>query len=215
MATYAVAARAQGGEVVLATNDKDLFQLVDEGCCVYSTNKADADPKLGFGLLGIEQVREKWGVAPGQIGEVLALIGDVVDNIPGIDGIGTKTAVALLKEHGSLDAMLADLDRVKNERIRGKLREGLQRIRNNREMVRLDLDLPLPVPIDALRIEPRWAELIAMLETCEFKGLMAELRAEAEKAGGAPAASTPPTVASPTPTAASARQVPMGQGELF
>jgi 5'-3' exonuclease len=141
---------------------------------------------------------------------VLALIGDVVDNIPGIDGIGTKTAVSLLKEHGSLDVMLADLDRVKNERIRGKLRDGLQRIRNNREMVRLDLDLPLPAPIEALRIEPKWAELIAMLETCEFKGLMTELKAEAEKAGVTPIVSvTPP--APPAPKAAAA----MGQGELF
>jgi DNA polymerase-1 len=211
IAAYAVAARAQGAEVILATNDKDLFQLVDEKCRVYSTNKTDADPATGFGLLGEEQVREKWGVPPGQIGEVLALIGDAVDNIPGIEGIGNKTAVALLKEHGSLDALLANVDRVKNERIRGKLRDGLAQIRSNREMVRLETDLPLPVPMEEMVIRPRWPELIAALEWCEFKGLFSEIKAEAEKAGqaGAPSVSLP--AAAPPPP----RPSRPAQGELF
>lgn len=200
IATYAVVARAQGGEVVLATNDKDLFQLVDEKCCVYTTNKTDSDPATGFGLLREEQVRVKWGVGPNQIGEVLALIGDTVDNIPGVEGIGPKTAVALLTEHGSLDGLLANLDRVKNDRIRGKLQAAVQQIHNNREMVRLDLDLPLPRPVEELTIQPRWPEFIAALERCDFKGLLAEVKAEAEKAGvtlpSAPAASAAPTVPS-------------------
>ena len=180
MASYAIAARARGHEIILATNDKDLYQLVDERCRIYSTNKTDlADPKDGFALLGEDKVREKWGVPPKQVGEVLALIGDTVDNIPGIDGIGPKTAAALITEHGGLDALLANLDAVKSERTRGKLREGAARIHENREMVRLDEDLPLPVPLDELRIAPRWPELIAAIEKCEFKGLLAEVKAEA------------------------------------
>jgi len=183
MASYAVAARARGDEVFLATNDKDLFQLVDEKCRIYSTNKTDlADPKDGFALLGEDKVREKWGVPPRQVGEVLALIGDSVDNIPGIDGLGPKTAVSLITAHGSLDALLADLDAVKNERMREKLHAGLERIHENREMVRLDDDLPLPVPLEDLRIQPRWPELIAALEKCEFKGLLAEVKEEAATA---------------------------------
>ena len=117
MASYAVAARARGDEVVLATNDKDLFQLVNDHVRVYSTNKADlAAPKDTFVLLGAEAVRKKWGVEPPQIGDVLALIGDSVDNIPGVEGLGPKGAASLLAAHGSLDALLADLDAVKNEK---------------------------------------------------------------------------------------------------
>lgn len=226
IASYCVAARAEGAEVVVATNDKDLFQLVDGGCWIYSTNKTDADPATGFGLLGVEQVTAKWGVPPEQIGEVLALIGDTVDNIPGIEGIGNKTAVALLKEHGGLDALMANVGAVKNERIRGKLEAGLSHIRNNREMVRLDLDLPLPRPIEDLRIVPQWPELIAALESCEFKGLLAEVKADAEKAGvvvkpAVPAGGTDelPWDAKPEPAAkpkkAAKAKAPDGQGELF
>jgi DNA polymerase-1 len=181
MGSYALAARARGDEVVLATNDKDLFQLVNDNVKVYSTNKADlAAPADAFALLGAEAVRKKWGVEPLQIGDVLALIGDSVDNIPGVDGLGPKGAALLLAAHGSLDALLADLDAVKNERIREKLKAARAQIEQNREMVRLELDLPLPLPLDALALRPRWSELIPELESCEFKSLLAEIRAEAE-----------------------------------
>jgi DNA polymerase-1 len=197
MATYAVAARARDDEVVLATNDKDLFQLVNDQVKVYSTNKADlAAPSDAFALLGVEAVRKKWAVDPPQIADVLALIGDTVDNIPGVDGVGPKGAASLLAAHGSLDALLADLDAVKNERIREKLKAARAQIEQNREMVRLDLDLPLPEPLNALGIRPRWPELIAELEKCEFKSLLAEVKAEA-------AAVTP------------AAKVSHSQGELF
>lgn len=183
MASYAVAARDRGDDVVLATNDKDLFQLVDDRVKVYSTNKTDlAAPSDAFALLGAETVRKKWGVEPGQIGDVLALIGDSVDNIPGVDGIGPKGAAALLVEHGTIPALLANLEAVKSERTREKLRAAREQIVQNREMVRLDLDLPLPQPLDELTLKPLYAELIAELERCEFKSLMAEIRAEAEAA---------------------------------
>jgi DNA polymerase-1 len=198
MAAYTLAARARGDTVVLATNDKDLFQLVDGDVRIYSTNKADlAAPSDAYALLGAEAVRRKWSVGPAQIGDMLALIGDSVDNIPGVEGIGPKTAAALLAEHGSLDALLADLAAVKNEKLRARLEAARPQIAQNREMVRLDTDLPLPVPLDALRLAPRYPELIAALEVCEFKGLTAEVRAEA----GAPSAAAP----APLPA----------QGELF
>jgi 5'-3' exonuclease len=180
MASYTRAARARGDEVILATNDKDLFQLVDGRTRIYSTNKSDfADPKDAFALLGEDKVREKWGVPPERIGDVLALIGDTVDNIPGIDGLGPKTGATLINEHGSLDALLANLDAVKSERMREKLRVAADRVRENREMVRLDDDLPLPVALDELGIKPRYPELIAALEDSGFKGLTADVRAEA------------------------------------
>ncbi len=184
MASYAVAAQARGDEVVLATNDKDLYQLVNPKCAIYSTNKTDfAGPTDGFALLGEEKVREKWGVPPLRVGDVLAIIGDTVDNIPGVAGLGPKTAATLINEHGSLGALLANLDAVKNERIREKLREASQRVRENREMVRLDDDLALPVPLAKMAIVPRWVELIAALEKCDFKGLLAEVKADAAALG--------------------------------
>lgn len=171
MASYA----AQSGcEVILATGDKDLFQMVDERVKMYSTGDG------GFTLLGTDEVRKKWGINPTQIGDVLALTGDDADNIPGVDGIGPKTAAALLA-HDSLDALLADLDGVKNERLREKLKASRAQIEQNREMVRLDLDLPLPQPLEALGLQPRWPELVAELEKCEFKSLLAEVISDSQK----------------------------------
>ncbi len=206
MATYATVARARGDEVILATNDKDLFQLVDEKCFVYSTNKTDLpDPKAPHALLDAARVQAKWGVPPAQIGEVLALIGDHVDNIPGVPGIGEKTAVALLTEYGTLDNLLKNLASVKAKRARESLTANVENIAKNREMVRLDMDLPLPVPLDDLRIEPRYAEMVAEMERCEFRGLTAEVRAEAAAAGAPVAELAAPQAAPPA----------FSQGELF
>ncbi len=199
MATYATVAKARGDEIILATNDKDLFQLVDDRCFVYSTNKTDlADPKDPHALLDAAKVTEKWGVPPAQIAEVLALIGDSVDNIPGVPGIGPKTAVSLLTQFGGLDALLQKLDSVTAKKARESLTASTELIAQNREMVRLDCDLPLPVPLDDLRIEPKWPELIAAMEHCEFRGLTAEIRAEAGNAAA---------VKNPVAT--------LSQGELF
>jgi DNA polymerase-1 len=191
---------------------------VDEGCRIYSTNKADlAAPTDPHALLGEDKVRQKWGVPPGMIGDVLALIGDTVDNIPGIEGMGPKTAAALLNEHGSLDALLANLDRVKSERTREKLRAGVDQIRRNREMVSLHLDLPLPRPLEELSIAPRYPELVAALEGFEFKGLTAEVRAEGSAVGMVPQ----PAVGTPIPPEAAVEKMAKAgagepkQGELF
>ncbi|MCE9612338.1 MAG: hypothetical protein K8R23_19235 [Chthoniobacter sp.] len=202
MASYAIAARARGDEVVLATNDKDLFQLVDDHIKVYSTNKTDlAAPGDTFALLGAESVRKKWDVTPPQIADVLALIGDSADNIPGVPGLGPKGAAALLATHGSLDALLADLGAVKNARIREKLTSSRAQIEQNREMVRLDLDLPLPSALNDLALQPRPTDLAVELEKCEFKSLLAEVRAEFRSEVPV----TPAIPAAPPPV----------QGELF
>ncbi len=181
-----VAAAQQKIEVVLATNDKDLFQLVDDSVRIYTTNKADlATPKDSYALLDAASVQKKWGVPPARIGDVIALIGDTVDNIPGVTGLGPKNAAHLLKTHGTLDALLADL---RPSRMRASGRSWLaarEQILQNREMVKLDLDLPLPEPLEALRIEPRYEELIAAVERCEFKSLLQEIQTEAAARGKA------------------------------
>jgi 5'-3' exonuclease len=180
MASYACAAVRQRMEVILATNDKDLFQLVDENVRIYTTNKADlASPKDMYALLDSASVHKKWGVPPQRIGDVIALIGDTVDNIPGVTGLGPKNAAYLLNTHGTLDALLADLHAVENARMREKLLAAREQILQNREMVKLDTDLPLPATLEALRIEPRYDELLAAIERCEFKSLLQEIQTEA------------------------------------
>jgi DNA polymerase-1 len=180
MGCYAIAAcKRTDMDVVLATNDKDLFQLVGPCVKVYTTAKADlASPKDAFALLGEEQVTAKWDVPPGLIGDVLALTGDSVDNIPGI-GIGRKSAAALISEFGGLEPLLNNSDRVKSVRTREKLASAREQILQNRKMVDLDCEMDLPVPINELRIEPNYPALIAALEKCEFKSLLQEVRDEA------------------------------------
>ena len=177
---YAIAAcKRRGMEVVLATNDKDLYQLVGPCVKIYTTAKADlASPKDAFALLGEDQVTAKWDVSPKLIGDVLALTGDSVDNIPGI-GLGRKTAAALIREFGGLGPLLANIDKVKRVRTREKLTSARDQILQNRTMVDLDCHLELPVAIDDLRVEPDYPGLIAALEKCEFKSLLQEVRAEA------------------------------------
>jgi 5'-3' exonuclease len=183
MGCYAIGANKRGIEVVLATNDKDLYQLVGPKVRVYTTAKADlATPKDGFALLGEDRVIAKWEVPPSLIGDVLAIAGDSVDNIPGA-GIGRKSAATLIREHGSLDKLLANLDKVKSERTREKLLTARDQILQNRKMVELDCAMDLPVAIDDLQIKPDYPALIAALEKCEFKSLLQEVRDEAAKAG--------------------------------
>jgi len=182
MGCYAIAAcKRPQMEVVLATNDKDLYQLVGPCVKVYTTAKADlASPKDAFALLSEDQVTAKWQVQPNLIGDVLALAGDSVDNIPGV-GLGRKTAAALIREFGGLDSLLANLDKVKSARTREKLMNSRDQVLENRKMVDLDCHLELPVPIDELRIQPDYPNLIHVLEQCEFKSLLQEIRDEATR----------------------------------
>jgi 5'-3' exonuclease len=184
MGCYAIAAGKRAEmEVVLATNDKDLYQLVGPCVRVYTTAKTElASPKDAFALLGEDQVSAKWDVPPNLIGDVLALAGDSVDNIPGV-GLGRKTAAALIREFGGLESLLANIDKVKSARTREKLVNSRDQILENRKMVDLDCDLELPVPIDELRIEPDYPNLIRRLEQCEFKSLLQEVRDEAARIG--------------------------------
>src|SRR5712664_4400165 len=182
MGCYAIAACKRAGmDGVLATNDKDLFQLVGPCVKVYTTAKADlASPKDAFALLSEDQVTAKWGIPPRLIGDVLALTGDSVDNIPGV-GLGRKTAAALIREFGGLDPLLNNIDKVKSARTQEKLANAREQILQNRKMVDLDCEMDLPMPIDDLRIEPDYSALIAALEECEFKSLLQEVRDEAAR----------------------------------
>ena len=175
IASYAASAHADKPGVIIATNDKDIYALVDDRVCVYSTNKTDLkDSKDGFALLGPQEVEGKWGVPPGMIPDVLALTGDAVDNIPGVEGVGPKTAAKLVREHGAVSKLVADPTVIKNEKLRGKVAGSADRLRLNLELVRLDNDLPLPIPIDKLAVRPDPPAMLEVARRCEFRSLLAE-----------------------------------------
>lgn len=168
----------------MATADKDLFQVVGPNVRVYTTQKPTAEKPEPFVLLEAEHVQQKWGVLPSQLGDVLSLVGDSADNIPGVNGVGPKGATALVCQFGSVEAMYERLAEVKSDRLREKLAASRDQVFQNREMVRLDLDLALPVAIDELRIVPNYPDLLPAVERCAFKSLYTELSNEAPKPPG-------------------------------
>ena len=177
IAAYTGEAQRRGMETVIATNDKDLFQLVNASTRVYTPTKD------GFELLDDAHVREKWGVTPAQIGDVLCLTGDASDNIPGIPGLGPKRAAALIEEFGSIEELLARAETIANVPIREKVLAGREQILSNQQMIRLETQGSLPAPLEELALQPRFPELLAELAPWEFKSLTEEIRAEA---GGGP-----------------------------
>ena len=120
-----------GWQVVIASSDKDFMQLVSPRVGLLNPNdKSEA-------VWTDEQVRAKTGVEPSQIVDWLALMGDAVDNIPGVPGVGPKTAAGLLKQFGSVDELLARLDEVKSEKLRESLRASAEAVRRNLKLVKL------------------------------------------------------------------------------
>lgn len=167
-------ALAEGAEVVIASSDKDFMQLVSPGVGLLNPNDKSET------IWGAEQVRVKTGVEPGQIVDWLALIGDAVDNIPGVPGVGPKTATDLLNQFGSVAGLYARLAEVKSERIRTVLAASAEAVKRNVALVRLKDDLPFEFELEALveqasqpgvlrELYARWGfrSLLAELETAQ------------------------------------------------
>ncbi|CAN5513198.1 hypothetical protein BH09VER1_BH09VER1_45120 [soil metagenome] len=208
IASYALQAVKEGHTVAIATNDKDILQLVNDSISIYSTNKVDIGTGT-FALLGAEQVRAKWGVNPRQIADVLTLTGDTADNIPGVPGVGAKTAAKLVNQYGSVEQLIAQAASIMPITLREKVAASVDLIRVNRQMVGLDEDLPLPLAVPDLKLVPQYEPLIAALRDCEFNGLLKEVETEALQALGVSAPDGAPNAVTPkfAPEAA--------QGTLF
>lgn len=177
IASYAVQALTHdaGARVVIATNDKDIYALAGDRVQIYTTGKIDtAGSAEGFALLGVPEVEAKWGVLPALIPDVLALTGDTADNIPGVPGVGPKTAAKLVREAGRVRDLLENPDKIANEKLREKVRESSQRVLDNLELVRLDDDLELPVPLEELSVHPDPLAMVELARRCEFRSLLAE-----------------------------------------
>jgi len=157
-------------QIVIASADKDFMQLVSPRVGLLNPNdKSEV-------IWTDEQVRQKTGVEPAQIVDWLSLMGDSVDNIRGVPGVGPKTAADLLNQFGSVENLLARLDEVKSEKIRDALRESAATLRRNRELIRLRDDLACEFFAENLAEKPRdIGRLGELFRQWGFKGMLAEL----------------------------------------
>ena len=175
LGTLARRLEAANHDVFLVTSDKDFQQLLSQRVRMLRVKRTggDIDP------FGPEELRSELGITPAQVVDYMSLCGDSVDNIPGVPGIGAKTAGALILEHGSLDAVFENLERISSAALRRKLEAGRDSAMRSRELVRLVTDVPLDIEIEALRRpQPDWKRLRALLRELEFFQLLRSLPAE-------------------------------------
>jgi DNA polymerase-1 len=166
IATYARVALAAGADVSIIAGDKDLMQLVRPGVMMF-------DPMPGNERrIGAEEVAEKFGVPPAKVPDVQALIGDTTDNVPGVPGIGVKTAAQLISEYGDLETLLARASEIKQEKRRQSLIEFAEQVRMSKRLVVLDDHVELKCPLENLPLDGRDPKkLIAFLKAMEFTNL--------------------------------------------
>lgn len=175
IATLARKAEDEGGDVLIVTNDKDMYQLVDEHTRMVPPSDTDR-------IMSVEDVRAKTGVGPDKIVEWLALIGDASDNIGGVPGVGPKTAAKLLAEHGSIEGIFSGLTRVKSPGIRKALAENRDIVLRNVELIRLSRDLACSPDWVAAEVTPEDPErLLPFLKELELSSLTKDLEKSAEK----------------------------------
>jgi DNA polymerase-1 len=172
LASEACALARKGDMVLIVSSDKDFAQIVGERIRMMLPPPT-ANPKLGWRLLDEAGVVEKYGVAPSKIADYLALVGDTSDNIPGLDGVGPKTASKWLAEHGRLEGVIGAAERIAPERFRAPLAAAADRLRMNLKLTTLNLSLPPPSPEHCV---PRPAELFGILERMEMRSALAEAR---------------------------------------
>src|SRR6516225_457034 len=187
IATYACQALDAGADVTIVSSDKDLMQLVQPGIIMYDTMKNKA--------IGEAEVLERFGVPPSKVVEVQALIGDSSDNVPGVPGIGVKTAALLINEYGDLDALLARASEITQPKRRESLITFADQARLSRTLVILDAHVPVEVPLaETLVRQPDADTLLSFLRKLEFSTLLRRIAdglGVASPAGAAPPPATP------------------------
>src|SRR5881394_1927969 len=197
--TLATAASVRGLEVVIVSGDKDFYQLIAPGIAL-----------LNPGRGGPAAVEEHWvdqtnagerlGVPPERVVDYLALVEDTSDNVPGVKGVGEKTALELLKTFGDLDAILAGAERISGKRAREAVQQHAELARLSRELVTIRRDVPLPLEFEALRVRaPDVARLTELFTELEFRSLIPKLSSLDVAGAGdpAPPAQRAPAVAAP------------------
>jgi DNA polymerase I len=152
---------------VILTNDKDMYQLVNDNIIVYHVSKDKYLDKAA--------VKEEFGVDPAQVEDVLALWGDSSDNIPGVRGLGEKTAKKLIQQFGSLDSLLDNLDKRKNARAKNNISQQQEQLDLSRQLVNISRNLPLDFKLENFEIsEPDYEQLLPLLQEMDFTSLLSE-----------------------------------------
>jgi DNA polymerase-1 len=182
IATYARQAAAEGATVTIVSSDKDLMQLVGNGISMLDPIKQRP--------IREQEVREKFGVGPDKVADVQALCGDTIDNVPGVPGIGAKTAAELVNTYGDVENLLAHRAEIKQPKRRQALEDFAEQVRIAKQLVLLKDDVPLPVPLTELAVKPLSREkLFPFLRELEFKALLNRIEARlsaAEESSRAP-----------------------------
>jgi len=192
IATWAKQAEAAGLTALICSGDRDLLQMVTDTTTVLYPVKGVTE----MTSMTPQAVQDKYGVPPGQYPELAALVGEASDNLPGVPGVGAKTAAKWLAEYGTLDELLVRADQVPGK-VGGSLREHLGDVRRNRQLNALVTTLDVPIKIDGLqRQAPDQAEIAKLFDALEFRGLRTRLL-EALGSTDTPVAAPPPTVATP------------------
>lgn len=192
IATYARQAEAEGMDVVIVSSDKDLMQLVSDRISMFDAIK---NRKIGRA-----EVKEKFGIGPENVVDVQALAGDSTDNVPGIPGIGVKTAALLIQEYGDMDSLLARASEIKQPKRRQNLIDFADQARLSRELVRLRDDVPTDLTVSQLqRRDPDPQRLLAFLKEQGFNSLIAKIQSRLAAAGeDLPQLEGTPTPGAPT-----------------
>jgi DNA polymerase-1 len=165
--TLAKRGQGEGYQVFIITGDKDAFQLVNEQIKILQPHKENL-------VYDAAKVRERFsGLGPDKIVDILALMGDASDNIPGVPGIGEKTAMKLVQEFGSVDGLLEQLDKVSSEKQRQKIRESLEDLKMSQMLATIDTNVPIEIDWNALRaVEPDAEGLMEFFKRYEFRGFL-------------------------------------------
>ena len=173
IASYTEAAVREGWDVTIVSSDKDLMQLIRQPAEGPQVDMLDTMKNIHMGLAAVD---EKFGVSPDLVGDVLALMGDSVDNVPGVRGVGPKTATKLIQEYGDLEKALAGAETMKASKLRENLIEHADMARLSRILVDLKRDVPLPQPLDEMELGDIPPDpLRAFLDTHGFRSLSAKL----------------------------------------
>jgi DNA polymerase I len=179
IACYVYAANRAGWKTTIVSSDKDLMQLIDDG-------RVDMLDTMNDRRIGRDQVLEKFGVPPEKVGDVLALMGDAVDNVPGVPGIGPKTATQLIQQFGDLETVLASTDQITKPKLKQNLIDHAESARLSRRLVELICDSPLPEPLEDLALKGIPPEpLKEFLEDMGFKSLLNRVGGGGASSGGA------------------------------
>jgi len=181
IASYAKAAAKEGATITIVSSDKDLMQLVSD--------KVQLLDPIKNRPIGAAEVKEKFGVGPEQVIDVQALAGDSVDNVPGVPGIGVKTAAELISTYGTLEALLKRAGEIKQPKRRQNLMDFAEQARISKKLVTLDADAPLPLPMDALEVKPLdRAKVTSFLQAQNFRSLLNRIEGRLKTEGAAPSA---------------------------